>query len=164
MMKDAVERTSQRALAIVERYEGAINYLYPMLLNMSHKHRVLRDEALRTLLAQLGLFHPPTGTGVPIGNLTSQICANIYGHILDRFVAHTVKQSRFIRYMDDTVIFAYSREYLELLRFRIKWFCQVEMGMNFSHWMIAPITRGLNFLGYRIWHTHNLLQRLEVAG
>ena len=39
------ERTSQRAMAIVERYEGAINYLYPMLLNMSHKHRVLRGHA-----------------------------------------------------------------------------------------------------------------------
>ena len=57
------ERTSQRAMAIVERYEGAINYLYPMLLNMSHKHRVLRDEALRTLLAQLGLFHDAAKSG-----------------------------------------------------------------------------------------------------
>lgn len=51
------ERSSQRALAIVERYEQAINYLYPMLLNMSHKHRVLRDETLRALIAQIGLFH-----------------------------------------------------------------------------------------------------------
>ena len=67
MMKGAVERTSQRALAIVERYEGAINYLYPMLLNMSHKHRVLRDEALRTLLAQLGLFHDAAKSGQASG-------------------------------------------------------------------------------------------------
>lgn len=46
-----------RALSIVERYEGAINYLYPILLNVSHKHRVLRDETLKVLLAQVGLFN-----------------------------------------------------------------------------------------------------------
>ncbi len=133
-------------------------------IDRSILHReVERKVSCRKTLDLLALFHPPTGTGVPIGNLTSQICANIYGHILDRFLAHTVKQSRFIRYMDDTVIFAYSREYLELLRFRIKWFCQVEMGMNFSHWMIAPITRGINFLGYRIWPTHKLLRPASVA-
>jgi len=63
MVEKTVERTSQRTMAIVERYEGAINYLYPMLLNMSHKHRVLRDEALRTLLAQLGLFHDAAKSG-----------------------------------------------------------------------------------------------------
>ena len=46
-----------RALSIVERYEGALNYLYPILLNISHKHRVLRDETLRVMLAQVGLFN-----------------------------------------------------------------------------------------------------------
>ena len=46
-----------RALSIVERYEGALNYLYPILLNVSHKHRVLRDETLRVMLAQIGLFN-----------------------------------------------------------------------------------------------------------
>lgn len=48
---------SHKALSIVERYEGALNYLYPILLNISHKHRVLRDETLRVMLAQVGLFN-----------------------------------------------------------------------------------------------------------
>lgn len=37
------ETSSHTGLAVVQRYEGAVNYLYPLLLNMSHKHRVLRD-------------------------------------------------------------------------------------------------------------------------
>ncbi|MEW5782770.1 MAG: diversity-generating retroelement protein Avd [Pseudomonadota bacterium] len=44
-------------LAIVERYEGAVNYLYPLLLNMSHKHRVLRDAMLTALFEQYRLFY-----------------------------------------------------------------------------------------------------------
>lgn len=51
------EHASQRALAIVEKYEGALNYLYPILLNMSHKHRILRDETLKVMLVQIGLFN-----------------------------------------------------------------------------------------------------------
>lgn len=44
-------------LAIIEKFEGAVNYLYPMLINMSHKHRVLRDATLSALLEQYRLFY-----------------------------------------------------------------------------------------------------------
>lgn len=30
--------------------------------------------------------------------------------------------------------------------------------------MIAPTSRGVNFLGYRIWATHKLLRRQSVIG
>lgn len=51
------------ALAIVDRYDGAVNYLYPMLLNMSHKHRVLRDALLKSLFAQYRLFYEAAKSG-----------------------------------------------------------------------------------------------------
>ena len=37
-----------------------------------------------------------------------------------------------------------------------------ELGLRFSHWGVAPISRGVNFLGYRIWPTHKLLRRQSV--
>lgn len=39
------EFTSQRQLAIVERFEGFINYMYPIALNIRSTHHVARDTA-----------------------------------------------------------------------------------------------------------------------
>jgi len=42
-------------------------------------------------------------------------------------------------------------------------FAQERMGMRFSKWSIAPISRGINFLGYRIWTRHKLLRKQSVT-
>lgn len=49
--------TSRDALALVDKYEAFVHYLYPMLINMSRKHRVLRDEMLQAMLDQYKLFY-----------------------------------------------------------------------------------------------------------
>lgn len=95
-------------------------------------------------------------------NLTSQLFANVYGHILDRHLTHTLKVGPWLRYMDDTVIFAHSRESLAVLQQGLEWFCGVHMGLRFSKWGIGPITQGLDWLGYRIWPTYKLLRRNSV--
>ncbi len=45
-----------RQLAIVERYERFVNYMYPILQNAPRKHGVVRDEVLRAMFAQVELF------------------------------------------------------------------------------------------------------------
>ncbi|MFA5230575.1 MAG: reverse transcriptase/maturase family protein [Candidatus Paceibacterota bacterium] len=42
--------------------------------------------------------------GIPIGNLTSQLFANIYLNELDFYIKHTLKCKYYIRYMDDFII------------------------------------------------------------
>lgn len=49
--------TPRSTLAIVEKYEAAVKYLYPLLINMSRKHRVLRDSLLHALFDQYRLFY-----------------------------------------------------------------------------------------------------------
>lgn len=44
------------------------------------------------------------GKGIAIGNLTSQIFANIYLNEFDRFVLHTIKPLAYIRYGDDFIL------------------------------------------------------------
>jgi len=39
--------------------------------------------------------------GLPLGNLTSQLFANLYLNELDQFVKHNLHIKPFIRYMDD---------------------------------------------------------------
>lgn len=48
--------------------------------------------------------------GLPIGNLTSQIFANIYLNEFDRFVVHVLKPERYVRYGDDCLLFVNNRE------------------------------------------------------
>lgn len=43
-------------MAVVEKYEGVIAYLYPIAQNMPRKHGVARDMFLECLLGQTRLF------------------------------------------------------------------------------------------------------------
>lgn len=50
----SIDRTG---LLVVEKFSMAINYIYPVLINISCKHRVVRDEAISALLQQQKLFY-----------------------------------------------------------------------------------------------------------
>lgn len=50
--------------------------------------------------------------GMPIGNLTSQMFANIYLNELDQFVKHELKVHYYIRYVDDFIILHNDKKFL----------------------------------------------------
>lgn len=124
---------------------------------------IRRKVSCRATLALIESFLPASGRGLPIGNLTSQLFANVYGHILDRYMTHTLRLKAWLRYMDDTVIFAHSREALAVLQQGLEWFAQASMRLQLSKWSIGHISRGLDWLGYRIWPTFKLLRRRSVT-
>lgn len=103
-------------------------------------------------------FHPRVGKGIPIGNLTSQMLANIYGHIFDRFLTHDLKIKQWARYMDDTIIFGDSKEELQEVFQKISVFASDEMKLEWSKWSVRPCSKGINFLGYRIWANYKLIR------
>ena len=52
------ETSATDALAIVEKYEAFVTYLYPILQNSPRRHGVLRDAVLAALFAPIGgLYH-----------------------------------------------------------------------------------------------------------
>ena len=55
------------------------------------------------------------GKGIPLGNLTSQVFANIYLNELDQFVKHNLGIKYYLRYADDFVILCEERKRLEAL-------------------------------------------------
>lgn len=122
-----------------------------------------RKLACPRTLDLLGRFIPHAGVGLPIGNLTSQLSANLYGHIFDRWLVHHVGITRFARYMDDVVVIGHSRESMALLQAQAQSFCDSRLGLRFSHWSVQPWERGVNFCGYRVWPTHKLLRRASVT-
>lgn len=130
-------------------------------------HAVLHREIRRKISCQATLrlietITPAEGKGLPIGNLTSQLWANLYGHIFDRFLVHECGVRFATRYMDDTVVFGNDLAQLRALKARIDTFVTDCLKLRFSKWSIQPVSRGVNFLGFRIWPTHRLLRRDSV--
>lgn len=105
---------------------------------------------------------PGHEVGMPVGNLTSQWIANLVGNELDQWAKRELRLKRYIRYMDDMVFLCWSKE--EALAIRTSFGRHLaDMGMTFSKTSVLPATRGLNFVGYRIWHDHRLLRRQSIV-
>lgn len=105
--------------------------------------------------------------GVPIGNLTSQLFANIYLDALDRFVKQDLGVRRYARYMDDVVILYHDKSQLHALRKQIEHFLfeQLRLRTNNRTQVIpvgGPGTPGLDWLGYRLWTTHRRVRPASV--
>jgi RNA-directed DNA polymerase len=63
---------------------------------------VLADEYEMTWFPGDTLLSPlDRPRGLPIGNLTSQLWANVYLHELDAFVVHALRWRAYVRYVDD---------------------------------------------------------------
>ena len=103
-----------------------------------------------------------TPRGIPIGNLTSQLFANLYLHELDHFVKHTLREARYLRYMDDFAVIHHDKTHLHNVRRDIEDFLWAELGLRTnSKTQVFPVGDGgpaLDFLGYRIWPTHRALR------
>lgn len=108
-----------------------------------------------------------SGAGIPLGNLTSQLFANIYLHELDRYAKHTLRARRYIRYMDDFAIIHHDKAQLQHWRRDIEAFLWNELSLKTnSKTQVFPIGisngRAVDFLGYRIYSTHRLLRKCSV--
>ena len=72
--------------------------------------RLLRGHPCWTLCRQvIDSYDVGFGRGIPIGNLTSQVFANIYLNEFDRYVRHHIRPRGYVRYGDDVVLFFATR-------------------------------------------------------
>lgn len=126
-------------------------------------HRMIRKKiSCRKTYELLCQFVPQYGMGLPIGSLTSQVFANVYGGMIDRFVHFELGYRHWARYMDDVIILGDNLPKMRDDIERIKDFSWLHMSMRLSKHQVAPIGHGVNFLGYRIWPTHKLLRKDSV--
>lgn len=106
-------------------------------------------------------FVPKNGVGINIGELLSQLFANVIGNFVDMWLKHTAKIKTFFRYMDDIVIFGNSQEELTILKDELKIFCDT-IGLKFSKWFIKPVKTGINFVGYIIFPDYKLIRKDSI--
>lgn len=102
-------------------------------------------------------------TGMPIGNLTSQLFANIYLNELDQFCKHKLKIHYYIRYMDDVIILGPNKWVLREWKEEIEKFLEKELHLDLNtKTSIRPMKSGIEFVGVRIWPTHMKLRKSTV--
>lgn len=104
------------------------------------------------------------GKGIPIGNLTSQLFANITLNALDQYMKHALRERYYIRYMDDIVVLNTNKKRLHDVRERVETFLRDELRLRLhpekAH--VFPARAGIDFLGYRVFRTHRLLRKSTV--
>jgi retron-type reverse transcriptase len=109
----------------------------------------------------------PNPKGIPLGNLTSQLFANIYLAELDNYVKHTLREKHYVRYMDDFCIIHHDKKHLHDLREKIEAFVGEKLALKTNRkTQIFPVAttngRALDFLGYRMWTTHRRLRKDSI--
>lgn len=98
--------------------------------------------------------------GMPIGNLLSQMFANIYLDVLDQFCKRVLEIEYYIRYMDDVIILSDSKEMLRYWKDAISEFLERELELQLNQkTCIRPINQGIEFVGYRIWSNRVVLRK-----
>ena len=100
------------------------------------------------------------GVGLPIGNLTSQMFANLYLNELDQYCKHKLRIHYYIRYMDDVIILHNNKKELETMKRCIEDFLKEHLNLQLNKkTCIRPVTMGVEFVGFRIWSTHRKLRK-----
>jgi len=99
--------------------------------------------------------------GIPIGNLLSQLYALIYLDPLDQFIKRDLGIQRYCRYVDDFVLFGLPREVLLACKARIVEFL-TGLKLELSKFTLAPVARGINFVGYRTWASRRFIRRHSI--
>jgi RNA-directed DNA polymerase len=129
-------------------------------------HRNVLDQQKQLSLFGDNNTHLPPGIntqkrmGLPIGNLTSQLFANIYLNELDHFVKDRLKLMWYGRYMDDFYVIHPDKEYLKDLIALIDTYLKDNLNLSLhpNKLNIKNVKNGVPFVGYRVFYDHTLIR------
>ena len=112
--------------------------------------RKITDPKLLELIYKV-IYSDEGEIGLPIGNYTSQIFANIYLNEVDQYVKHELKCKYYFRYMDDSIILVKTKEEAREILEKIKKFLKDNLKLTLNtKTQIAKNKQGINFCGYKI--------------
>ena len=123
----------------------------------------VRDKNILWIIKQvIDSFHSKRqeARGIPLGNLTSQIFANIYLNELDRFVKHSLNTRYYLRYADDFIILDSDTRHLKFYLEFIRGFLQNSLKLELHPQKIAlrKLSWGIDFCGYIVLPHYKLVR------
>lgn len=141
----------------VRRFFDSIDHA--ILLSLIRR-RISDENTIRLIKSILDSFCKTPGIGLPLGNVTSQLFANIYLNELDRFIKHDLGQRYYLRYCDDFIILGRDPKELDVLVSWIAGFLSSELQLTLhpDKISIRPYRQGIDFLGYVVRPYHTVLR------
>lgn len=113
------------------------------------------DDRYNDLFPSESAFRRTAAKGMPIGNLSSQLFANIYLNNFDHWVKETLRVRHYLRYVDDMVFLGESREALEEISAAVVARLTMEgLTVHPKKMRLAPTAAGIPWLGYVVWPNH----------
>ncbi len=142
----------------VKNYFGSINHGILMEILVGK----IRDKKLLELLERI-VSSTPGQKGIPIGNLTSQLFANVYLNELDCFAKHALRAKYYVRYMDDFVLLG-QKEELNAAKERVARFLanSLDLTLHPHKANVFPLRCGVDFCGYSVFRSHRKLRAGSV--
>jgi len=125
------------------------------------KEYIPDSDIIRLLLEIIGSFNSgKLGTGLPLGNLTSQLLVNVYMNVFDQWIKHHMKAKYYIRYADDFVILSQDKAWLEELLPKIGDFLSEHLRIELhpDKVSIKTLASGIDFLGWVHFPDHRVLR------
>ena len=122
------------------------------------------QEQIITYFYNDDLFTPhERKKGIPIGNLTSQFLANVFLDKLDNFIESKLGINKYIRYVDDFVIFGNNKQELMSCLIKIEAYLdELRLILNKNKTKIYSIKKGAKFLGFKMFSNFRLVQRSNI--
>lgn len=123
------------------------------------KSKIRCKDTIRLLKKIIKSYNIISGKGIPLGNVTSQLFANVYLDNLDQFVKHNLKEKYYIRFCDDFIILN-QKNRLFILKKMIKNFLKNNLLLESpdSKIKIRKLRSGFDFLGYNVLPYHTILR------
>ena len=119
----------------------------------------INDDNVYIITKQIVNSYNPqnTNTGLPLGNVTSQIFANIYLNELDYYLKQKIGVKNYIRYNDDFLVISNSRDELQKIYNKAFHYCSNYLRVHLKNVYIRKLSWGVDFLGHRFYPYRELL-------
>lgn len=137
----------------VTKFFSSINH--EILFNILAK-RTGDDRLVNLFQEIIGSFNP----GLPLGNLTSQLFANVYLNELDQFVKNELRIRGYVRYADDFVLMHEDKELLIDCRYKIEDFLREHLRLKIhpKKLTLKTYASGIDYLGYVSFPHHRVIR------
>jgi len=136
---------------------------HEVLLGLLRK-RIADPQILGLLENILRSFEHGPGKGMSLGNLTSQLFANVYMDPLDKFVKHSLKAKYYLRYADDFLLLSRDPDELMGCFIEINYFLKntLKLALHPDKISLRKLSWGVDFVGYVARPHHSVPRRKTV--
>lgn len=137
----------------------------------TQNYHFIWDPSQRSLIPSYkSLFGASSTIWIPIGNLTSQVFANIMMNQLDQRIKNTMNIRYYGRYVDDMIILHRSKDFLLNLKWSIQYFLQSNFWLSLhphkvylQHYSKGVAFCGIMILPYRTYVLRRTIKKLHIV-